>query len=111
MAIENVDTYNEYLTKLEAAADKSILNFKDLIDALQKRHDFFESQGCSLSDHGLTTFYAEPYTNAEIEAIFLKARMKKELTAEEVDKFRSAMLYEFAVMDAKSEIAQWREFD
>ena len=41
MAIENVDTYNEYLTKLEAAADMSILNFKNLIDALQKRHDFF----------------------------------------------------------------------
>ena len=69
MAIENVDTYNEYLTKLEAAADMSILNFKNLIDALQKRHDFFASQGCSLSDHGLTTFYAEPYTDAEIEAI------------------------------------------
>ena len=106
MAIENVDTYNEYLTKLEAAADMSILNFKNLIDALQKRHDFFASQGCSLSDHGLTTFYAEPYTDAEIEAIFLKARMKKELTAEEIDKFRSAMLYEFAVMDAKSDWVQ-----
>ena len=83
MAIENVDTYNEYLTKLEAAADMSILNFKNLIDALQKRHDFFASQGCRLSDHGILTFYAEPYTDAEIEAIFLKARMKKELTVEE----------------------------
>ena len=59
MAIENVDTYNEYLTKLEAAADMSILNFKNLIDALQKRHDFFASQGCRLSDHGILTFYAE----------------------------------------------------
>ena len=106
MAIENVDTYNEYLTKLEAAADMSILNFKDLIDALQKRHDFFASQGCRLSDHGILTFYAEPYTDAEIEAIFLKARMKKELTVEEIDKFRSAMLYEFAVMDAKSDWVQ-----
>ena len=106
MAIENVDTYNEYLTKLEAAADMSILNFKNLIDALQKRHDFFASQGCRLSDHGILTFYAEPYTDAEIEAIFLKARMKKELTVEEIDKFRSAMLYEFAVMDAKSDWVQ-----
>ena len=47
MAIENVDTYNEYLTKLEAAADMSILNFKNLIDALQKRHDFFASQAAA----------------------------------------------------------------
>ena len=37
MAIENVDTYNEYLTKLEAAADMSILNFKDLIEDVYKR--------------------------------------------------------------------------
>ena len=106
MAIENLETYNDYLTKLEAAADMSILNFKDLIAALQKRHDFFASQGCSLSDHGLTTFYAEPYTDAEIEAIFLKARMKKALTGEETDKFRSAMLYELAVMDARSNWVQ-----
>ena len=32
--------------------------------------------------------------------------MKKELTVEEIDKFRSAMLYEFAVMDAKSDWVQ-----
>lgn len=106
MAIENVESYNEYLTKLEAVSDTAILTFKDLLGALQKRHDFFASQGCSLSDHGLTTFYATPYTDAEIEAIFLKVRMRKELTGEEMDKFRSAMLYELAVMDARSNWVQ-----
>ena len=84
----------------------SILSFKDLLAALQKRHDFFESVGCRVSDHGLSTFYATPYTNAEIEAIFMKARMNKALTGEEIDKFRSAMLYELAVMDARSNWAQ-----
>ena len=106
MAIENVVAYNEYLTKLEAASGMSILSFKDLLAALQKRHDFFESVGCRVSDHGLSTFYATPYTNAEIEAIFMKARMNKALTSEEIDKFRSAMLYELAVMDARSNWAQ-----
>lgn len=106
MAVENVTTYNEYLTKLEAASNVTILTFKDLLDALQKRHDYFAAQGCTVSDHGLTTFYAEPYTHAEIEAIFLKARMQKDLTALEIDKFRSAMLYEMAVMDARSNWVQ-----
>lgn len=106
MAVENVTTYNEYLTKLEAASNVTILTFKDLLDALQKRHDYFAAQGCTVSDHGLTTFYAEPYTHAEIEAIFLKARMQKDLTALEIDKFRSAMLYELAVMDARSNWVQ-----
>lgn len=55
-----------------------------------------------LSDHGLDTFYAEPYTEQEIEVIFLKARMGKSLTEQEVRKYRSALLYELAAMDARS---------
>lgn len=106
MAIENVTAYNEYLTKLEAASGITILTFKDLLSALQKRHDYFAAQGCTVSDHGLTTFYATSYTNTEIEAIFLKARMNKDLTGEEIDKFRSAALYELAVMDARSNWVQ-----
>ena len=58
-------------------------------------------KGCRLSDHGLDTFYAEPYTEQEIEVIFLKARMGKSLTEQEVRKYRSALLYELAVMDAR----------
>lgn len=106
MAIENVTAYNEYLTKLEAAADMSILSFKDLISALQKRHDFFELMGCKLSDHGITNLAYEAYTETEVEAIFMKARQKKELTVAEIVKFQSAALYELALMDARSNWVQ-----
>ncbi len=106
MAIENTFLFNEYLEKLEATADLSIFSFKDLISALQKRHDFFESQGCRLSDHGLSVFTFVPYTETAVEAIFLKARMNKVLTAEEIDQFRSAMLYELAAMNARSNWVQ-----
>lgn len=106
MAIEEVISYNAYLTKLEAASNITILSYKDLLKALQTRHDYFASQGCCLSDHGLTTFYATPYTDHEIEAIFLKARMKKELTGEEIAKFRSAILYDLAIMNANSNWVQ-----
>jgi glucuronate isomerase len=102
LAIENPPAYNDYITRLEAASGLAILTYADLLDALQRRHDFFASEGSSLSDHGLTTFYADPYTDAEIQAIFLKVRSGKEPTAEEVNKFRSALLYELAVMDNKS---------
>ena len=101
MAIETAD-YNNYLSRLEAASNVTILSFKDLLCALQKRHDYFAAEGCRVSDHGMTTFYASPYTDAEIESIFMKARMNKALTPEEIDKFRSAFLYEMAVMDAQS---------
>ena len=43
-----------------------------------------------------------PYTEQEIEVIFLKARMGKSLTEQEVRKYRSALLYELAAMDARS---------
>jgi len=99
MAIENPEAYNAYLAKLEAAAELSINTYDDLLTALQRRHDFFAGEGCNLSDHGLSTFYAEPYTDSEIRDIFLRVRVGKTPSAVDIDKFRSAMLYELAVMD------------
>ena len=102
IAIDNPQTYNEYLAKLEAVSAMSISSYEDLLDALQHRHDYFEQEGCNLSDHGMSTFYANPYTENEIRQIFLKVRSGNTPTPEETDKFRSAMLYELAVMDHKS---------
>lgn len=106
LAIDKPLDFNEYLAKLEAAADTNILSCRDLLEALQKRHNLFESRGCRMSDHGLDRFYAEPYTWQEVEAIFMKARIGKRPENIEVDRFRSAMLYELAAMDARSGWAQ-----
>lgn len=106
LAIDKPTDFNSYISKLEEAADINILSCKDLLEALQKRHDLFESRGCKLSDHGLDRFYAEPYTEQEIEAIFMKVRMGKMADRIEIEKFRSAMLYELAAMDARSGWAQ-----
>lgn len=106
MAIENPALYNEYLARLQAAANISISTFDDLITALQLRHDFFASCGCCVSDHGLDTFYATPYTQDELRAIFCKVRAGKMVSEDELYKFRSGMLYEFAVMDCRSGWAQ-----
>ena len=99
MAIDNPAAWNEYVGKLEAASGKSIGSYKDLLAALQNRHDFFASMGCKLSDHGLETFYQVDYTDAEIETIFAKVRSGKAVNAEELEKYRSACMYDFAVMD------------
>lgn len=99
MAVENAQAYRAYLEKLSEVSGVTISHYSDLIEALRKRHDFFASVGCKLSDHGIEEFYAEPYTQAEIEQIFNKVYGGKELTREEILKFKSAMLYEGAVMD------------
>jgi glucuronate isomerase len=84
---------------LGEVADIDISTFGDFIDALQRRHDFFHSEGCRLSDHGLEEFYAEPYTDTEITIIFNKVVGGEMLDRKEVRKFKSAMLYIFAVQD------------
>ena len=57
------------------------------------------NKGCKLSDHGIEEFYAEDYTDAEINAIFNKVYGGTELTKEEILKFKSAMLIVFGEMD------------
>lgn len=99
MAVENPQEYRAYLEKLSDVSGVAINRFSDLIEALRKRHDFFAGVGCKLSDHGIEEFYAEPYTQAEIEQIFNKVYGGKELVREEILKFKSAMLYEGAIMD------------
>jgi glucuronate isomerase len=67
--------------------------------ALRRRHDFFASVGCRLSDHGLEQIYAAPYTAAEVDSIFTKIRGGSELTFAENLQFKSAMLVLLAEMD------------
>ena len=98
MAIENPKTYKAYLEQLGAAAGMEIDSYADLLEALKKRHDFFASMGCKLSDHGMETFYAEDYTALEIEAIFKLVLLGKTPSEAQLNKFRSAFLHDMAVM-------------
>ena len=106
MAVENAQAYKAYVEKLAEVSGVSISKFCDLIDALQKRHDFFAENGCKLSDHGIEEFYAEDYTDAEIDQIFGKVMAGNQLTQDEVLKFKSCMLIKFAEMDADAGWAQ-----
>lgn len=106
MAIEDPASYIKYIEQLGEAAGMEIKTYSDLQNALQKRHDFFASMGCKLSDHGLENFYAADYTQSEIDAIFAKVMGGAKPTADELAKFRSAFLFDQAVMDADAGWAQ-----
>ncbi len=99
MNVDDVNTFNNYLTNLEKAADVSISTYNDYLAALKKRHDYFTENHCSVSDHGLEEIYAEDYTTTEIAGIFAKIRSGGALTLEENRKFKSAMLVTFAEWD------------
>jgi glucuronate isomerase len=90
---------NEYINQLESVSDTTIADYTDYLKALKKRHDYFAANNCSVSDHGLEHLYAGDYTEQEIKDIFNKLRSGKDLQLADVLKFKSAMLYEFALMD------------
>jgi glucuronate isomerase len=99
MAVEDPDLYIQYINKLSEASDTEIKSFSSLIEALRKRHDYFADAGCRLSDHGIEQFYASDYTERELDVIFSKVISGKCPDLNESTKFKSAMLYEMAVMD------------
>ena len=101
MAVEDIPALNAWIDKLERVCDTDITNFASYIAAIRKRHDYFHKNGCRLSDHGIETAYVEDYTEREIENIFSKIRTGKKLEASEGLKFKSVMMFEFALMDAE----------
>ena len=106
MAVECSKTFNAWVDKLAAVSGTHIADWQSYIDAIRKRHDHFNSVGGRLSDHGLDTAYAEAYSEWEIRNIFAKIRRGYELCGEDVLKFKSAMLYEFGVMDHEKKWTQ-----
>ena len=96
---DDVAALNDYINKLEAVSNTAINNYSDYLKALKSRHDYFAANGCKVSDHGLEQIYAADYTESEIATIFTNIRSGKALQPIEELKFRSAMLYEFALWD------------
>jgi glucuronate isomerase len=97
--VHDLANWNAWIAKLEAASGVAVRGYASFLDAMKKRHDAFHAAGCRASDHGLDYLPAAAYTEAEITAIFDKARAGKALAPEEVEKFRSAALYDLALFD------------
>ena len=105
MNIEKPD-FSDYVQRLSEVSGISITTFKDMVDALQRRHDFFHEQGCRLSDHGIEEFYDEEYTDSQIETIFSKAMRGMQLSEFETRQYKNCFLTVMAQMDAASDWTQ-----
>ena len=99
MAVESSKVFNEWVDRLETITNTTISNLDTYLSALKERHDYFHDLGCRISDHGLVTIFAEEYSENEISTIFKKIRAGNELEHNEIVKFKSAMMIEFALMD------------
>ncbi|MEE2771965.1 MAG: glucuronate isomerase [Bacteroidota bacterium] len=86
------ENYTAYLDELGEAAGLEIGNYDQLKEALKKRIDYFHKMGCRLCDHGLNSMSFETFSDQEIEQIFSKKRNGENLSALEVEKFKTAIL-------------------
>jgi len=86
------ETYNDYIDSLEKAADIEINTYENLCEALAKRIDYFNENGCKLSDHGLDQIYFEVFSDQEIKSIFEKRRNNHAISELEALKFQTAIL-------------------
>lgn len=99
IAVENVFSFNLYLDKLSQASGIKISRFKDLLEALHIRHDYFHEHGCRVSDYGLDNFYFRENYKGGIVSIFDKARRRVKLDQSEIIKFKAVMLDHLSDMD------------
>lgn len=99
LAVEDPKGFLLYAARLSQAAGIEVRTFDDFLGALRERHDYFHSLGCRLSDHGLETIYAEDYKDSDIRKIFAAVMAGRPVAPYSAFQFKSAMLYELAVMD------------
>lgn len=87
------EKFNGYLEKLGACVNSQITSYSQLTDAIDKRIEFFNENGCKLSDYGISgEFSFVDFSNQELKEIFDKRLQGKELTELEIQKYRSSLL-------------------
>lgn len=96
----NIDkpTYSGYVKKLSEVSGVAITDFSSLMDAVEKRIDFFHEVGCRVSDHALDSVPFEDASTDEVNAIIAKAINGESLTQKETDAYKTAVFGELAKM-------------
>ena len=90
-----------WVEKLSQAANVDIRDLQSFLEALRRRHDFFHSIGCRLSDHGLDHCYATLCSERTIASIFSKVRDGKPLMGGDRILWTAFLMFFFAQLDAE----------
>lgn len=88
----NKDTFIPWIKKLSEVSERTIDSYKEFLEALESRVEFFNSVGCKVSDHGLDSITYAEATEEEIDSIFKKAMDGNKVTLEEETKYSTYTL-------------------
>lgn len=98
---DDPEKFREYILKLEKVTGREIESFKALTEALDERHAFFHEMGCRLSDHGSERFFFSPCSENEADLIFKSLLKGQQVSADETEKYRMAIMLELCRMNHK----------
>jgi glucuronate isomerase len=101
LAVNAPAGFNKWIELLAAAANVDVNSFSAFSTALEKRHAYFHSQGCRLSDHGLSHCFADFCSEKVAAGIFDKARQGGAVSPAEHAQFVSFMMLFFGHLDAQ----------
>ena len=95
--------FTDYIEKLSAITSVEITSFEMLLDAVKSRVDYFHTNGCRLSDHGLSFVYAEEFTIGQANSIMKKRLNKEKISEKEALLYKAAILHHLGKMYADKE--------
>ena len=81
-----------WLAAMEATAGRRIESFAALCDVLCERVEYFASLGCRASDHAFTYVPYAPASDEELEAIFARAKSGGEISCDDAEKYKTALM-------------------
>ncbi len=84
--------FAEYIGKLSASSGIDIKTVDGVLEALSRRIDYFNENGCVVSDHGLDYIVFNPASRDEVNAIFEKAMKGQPVSADEREKYQTFVL-------------------
>lgn len=87
-----LEGFNDYMKRLEAASDVTINSFSALTGALKKRLDHFAAHGCKVSDHALDVVVYGEADESTLNGILTRRLAGTLPNKDEIAQFRTAVL-------------------
>lgn len=108
MAVDNPAVYRKYVDELAAVSGVEINSLDALLDALQRRHDYFASRGCTVADHGVSEFPDGRCSREEASSLYARVLDGATLAHDDEMKLRCYLLLELCRMNhAKGWVQQF----
>ena len=89
--------FQDYIHLLSEISGTDTSTFSGLLEALEKRLDYFISHGCRVTDHSLETDFYIPASEFQINTIYQKVLSGQAPTAEEAAMYKGYLLTKLGI--------------